>query len=144
LAPPQGPFPGFSPIGFRRSSHHQLTGQQSGVVFHLQDYFCQKRAGCPPTVPLAAPTVNTGTADRYCGTQLVCVKTDQTANTAPATAVNTVCTMLRPFRIDVFTDIWEAALAAAAEGGGTAATEQVGFKMEYWQTADCIPVVQHV
>jgi len=103
------------------------------------DFITIPAAGCPPLVTDGGFK---GTADRYCGTQLVCVLNTQLVATTPANAINTVCSMQKPFRIDVFTDMWEAALAATAEGGGTAATEQTGFKMDYWQTTSCLPVVQ--
>jgi len=102
------------------------------------DFITIPGAGCPPLVTDAAAT---STNDRYCGTQLVCTLNTQLVATTPATAINTVCTMQTPFRIDVFTDMWEAALATAtAEGGGTNGPLQVGFAMDYWQTSSCVPV----
>lgn len=87
---------------------------------------------CPPGVAALAAAL--GSNDRYCGTHLMCTKNDFTSN-----AVSTVCSMQRPFRIDVFTDLWEdTAIAASAEGGATNGPTQVGFALDYWQQTTCI------
>jgi len=97
------------------------------------DYITIPGASCPSAI--AAQGYN----DRYCGTELVCVKADMTAQDVVAdnVAANTVCTSIKPFRIDVFTDVYESALAAISEGGGTAGPGQVGFEMAYWQSTSC-------
>jgi len=73
-------------------------------------------------------------ADRYCGTSLLC--TGAAGAVDAGATKNTVCTMNKPFKIRVVTNDYEDASAAANEGQKAPLNQ--GFKLDYWQTTQCL------
>lgn len=105
-----------------------------GAVGGQNDYILIPGGTCSP----AGDSIFS--ADKYCGTSLQCPGI--TIGVASLVAANaefqTVCTMNKPFKINVITDDTEAAEAGSegqlAVNGGF----NQGFRLDYWQTTLCL------
>jgi len=88
--------------------------------------------------PVAPNTIETtDTADRFCGTSFLCIKTGPDTAQTGATK-NTVCTSTRPFKLHVHSDSVEFG-NPATDGEGTLANNR-GFSIAYWQRSACLTV----
>jgi len=76
------------------------------------------------------------TADRYCGTELRCMKAIPLDSVTGA-AGQTVCSMTKPFKIGVHSDGLEYADAAGADPEGTLDNNR-GFSISYYQKTSCL------
>jgi len=84
--------------------------------------------------PVGAAVATLETNDRYCGASLRCLASVPTIATT-GTAGQTVCTMNKPFKINVHTDGLEYYSATTAEG--TLANNR-GFSVDYYQKTSCL------
>ena len=65
--------------------------------------------------------------DRYCGIALLCSTVAKGLNAAPTAALQTVCSMNRPFKISIETDDLEYVFPAAAGEGAASLVNARGF-----------------
>jgi len=85
---------------------------------------------CDPSVAAIASLYS---ADRYCGTTFLCPGV-----VGAAGATHTVCSMQKPFKVNVYTNNYEGAEASEEGVPATGIQLDWGFKLDYWMMTTCL------